>query len=184
MRDNVRTVRDDDLERGRHAYARRAWPDAHDSFSRADEGTPLAAGDLELLATSAYMLGRDDEWQRVLERAHQRYLDAGAPLRAVSAAFWIGMNLALRGETAQASGWLGRNVCGVSSNQSRLTNARAATVICAPARRRTGSPMRVRTRLKATAPRAIPTRNTARIIVKTYVVLPVPDANSRVQVTW
>ena len=35
MRDNAR-VRDD-LEEGRRAYARRAWRDAHDALSRADE---------------------------------------------------------------------------------------------------------------------------------------------------
>ena len=40
----------------------RAWRDAYESFSRADEAAPLGAEDLELLATSAYMLGRDDEW--------------------------------------------------------------------------------------------------------------------------
>ena len=37
---------------------------------RADEAAPLAAEDLELLATSAYMLGRDDEYVGALERAH------------------------------------------------------------------------------------------------------------------
>jgi hypothetical protein len=34
------------------------------------------------------------------------------------------------------------------------------------------------------APTAIPMRNTARIEVKTYVVLPEPDASSRVQRSW
>ena len=34
------------------------------------EATPLGAEDLELLATSAYMLGRDDEYLERLERAH------------------------------------------------------------------------------------------------------------------
>ena len=63
MRDNAR-VRDD-LDEGRRAYARRAWRDAHDAFSRADEATPLDADDLELLGTAAYMLGRDDGLGRV-----------------------------------------------------------------------------------------------------------------------
>jgi hypothetical protein len=53
-----------ELERGREAFARRAWLDAYTSLSRADQATPLGPEDLELLATSVYMLGRDDEWMR------------------------------------------------------------------------------------------------------------------------
>jgi DNA-binding CsgD family transcriptional regulator/tetratricopeptide (TPR) repeat protein len=98
----------DKLERGRESYAERAWMDAYTSLSQADQATPLGAEDLELLATSAYMLGRDDEYMGGLERAHHLYLDAGEALRAVRCAFWVGMNLALRGEVGPASGWLGR----------------------------------------------------------------------------
>ena len=36
------------------------------------------------------------------------YLDAGAGLRAVRCAFWIGLNLVLRGEMGRATGWLAR----------------------------------------------------------------------------
>jgi ATP/maltotriose-dependent transcriptional regulator MalT len=54
------------------------------------------------------MLGRDSEFLGILERAHHAYLDAGEPLRAVRCAFWIGMNLALRGEMGPAGGWLAR----------------------------------------------------------------------------
>ena len=98
----------DELERGREAYARRAWSDAYESLSGADEADPLGAQDLELLATSAYMLGRDDEYVSGLERAHHAYLDGGEGLRAVRCAFWIGINLILRGEMGPASGWVGR----------------------------------------------------------------------------
>ena len=98
----------DDLQRGRESYARRAWNDAYQSLSHADLAAPLEAEDLELLATSAYMLGRDDEWVGGLERAHHLYADAGQALRAVRCAFWIGMNLALRGEVGPGTGWLGR----------------------------------------------------------------------------
>ena len=87
----------DELERGRESYARRAWIDAYESLSGADEASPLGAQDLELLATSAYMLGRDDEYVSGLERAHHAYLDGGEPLRAVRCAFWMGINLILRG---------------------------------------------------------------------------------------
>ncbi len=44
--------------------------------------------------------------------------------------------------------------------------------------------MRLRTAAKTTAPSAIPIRKQVRIVVKTYVVLPVPDASNRVHVTW
>jgi DNA-binding CsgD family transcriptional regulator len=96
------------LERGRRSYAARAWGDAYELLSRADQAVPLGAEDLELLATSAYMLGRDDEWMSVLERAHHVYVDAGEARRAASCAGWIGTNLALRGEVGRATGWFAR----------------------------------------------------------------------------
>jgi DNA-binding NarL/FixJ family response regulator len=95
----------DQLERGRASYARRAWRECLASLSAAE---PLTPEDLERLATAAYMLGRDDDYVAALERAHQAYLDGGELLRAVRCAFWIGMNLVLRGETGRATGWLGR----------------------------------------------------------------------------
>jgi ATP/maltotriose-dependent transcriptional regulator MalT len=96
------------LERGRESYAKKAWSDAFESLSRADEEAPLGADDLVLLAQSAFMLGRDGEFLGILERAHHAYLGAGEPQSAVRCAFWIGMNLALRGEMGPAGGWLGR----------------------------------------------------------------------------
>jgi DNA-binding CsgD family transcriptional regulator len=97
-----------ELERGRDAHAGRAWREAHESLSRADQSEPLGPEDLELLATSAYMLGRDDEFVHCLERAHRGHLDSGEALRAVRCAFWLGFTLMLRGETGRSTGWLGR----------------------------------------------------------------------------
>ncbi len=97
-----------ELERGRLAYAGRAWLDAYTALSKADQTAPLGADDLELLAMSASMVGRMDELLRLLERAHDACVDAGATLRAARCAFWLGMNLALRGEVGSAGGWLGR----------------------------------------------------------------------------
>jgi DNA-binding CsgD family transcriptional regulator len=97
-----------DLDEGRQAYGAFAWTDAHASLSRADAAIPLPAGDVELLAMSAYMLGREDEWMALLERAHHAHLEGGDEMRAVRCAFWIGTNLALRGELGPATGWLGR----------------------------------------------------------------------------
>ncbi len=97
-----------ELERGRESYERRAWLDAFEALTQADRATRLEAEDLELLATSAYMLDRDDDFASALERAHHLYLDTGNAARAVRCAFWVGVNLATRGEMAGASGWFGR----------------------------------------------------------------------------
>jgi DNA-binding NarL/FixJ family response regulator len=103
-----RSAGDDELEQGRESYASSAWSTAYESLSRADQLSPLPAQDLELLATSAYMLGREDEWMRILERAHHGHSEAGENRRAVRCAFWIGIVLAIRGEMGAATGWLGR----------------------------------------------------------------------------
>jgi DNA-binding CsgD family transcriptional regulator len=97
----------DALRRGRQAYVRRAWKDAFELLSLSDLTAPLGAEDLELLATSTYMLGRRDDLS-ALERAYQIYLDDGAPLRAAHCAGWVGMHLFMRGELGRATGWLGR----------------------------------------------------------------------------
>src|SRR5436309_9028224 len=96
------------LERGRDAYAARAWVDAHALLQRADESEPLAPPDLTLLAIASYMLGRDDEWVAAHERAHHLHLETGDAEAAARAAFWIGLSLALRGELGPAEGWFGR----------------------------------------------------------------------------
>jgi DNA-binding CsgD family transcriptional regulator len=98
----------DRLERGRQAYVGRRWLDAYESLSQADQTAPLRAEELELLATSACMLGRDQDYLDVLERAHHAHLDAGDALPAARCAFWVGTHLAIRGEMGGATGWLGR----------------------------------------------------------------------------
>ena len=108
MTEPVQRTAVDELERARDAYASRAWLEAYEAFSRADQAAPLEVEDLELLTTATLMLGRDDDAIGILERAHHRYLERGETLRAVRAATWIGMNLAYRGAVGPASGWLGR----------------------------------------------------------------------------
>jgi DNA-binding NarL/FixJ family response regulator len=96
------------LERGRDAYTARAWADAHEWLALADQAEPLDREDLELLAMSAYMLGRDNDYVSGLERAHHAHLESGERLRAVRCAFWIGHNMMFRGETGPARGWFAR----------------------------------------------------------------------------
>ncbi|MGH2942045.1 MAG: helix-turn-helix transcriptional regulator, partial [Solirubrobacteraceae bacterium] len=97
-----------DIQRGRGSYAKRAWTDSYESLSRAERAQPLAADDLELLATSAYMLGRDEDYVSALERAYQAHLEGGAELRAARCAFWIAISFILRGRRGGATGWVGR----------------------------------------------------------------------------
>ena len=65
-----------ELERGRTSFERRAWLDAYTALSAADRADPLAATDLDLLATAASLIGRMDEYLAVLERAHLAHIDA------------------------------------------------------------------------------------------------------------
>ena len=97
-----------ELARGRESFTGWAWMDAYRSLSHADQEAPLGAEDLELLATSASMIGRDDDCLDGLERAYSVHLEAGEALRAVRCAFWVGLNLLRLGEMARATGWLGR----------------------------------------------------------------------------
>jgi DNA-binding CsgD family transcriptional regulator len=97
-----------DLERGRAAYARRAWEEAFVALSLADAGGPLAAPDLERLAWAAELNGRHHEFLVLLERLYGAHLDAGAGLLAARAAFWISLRLFPLGEVGRANGWLAR----------------------------------------------------------------------------
>lgn len=96
------------LERGRESYKRHAWADAYKSLSFADDIAPLGVEDLELLAMSAYLIARDDDYQRMLSRAYQAHLDAGDSSRAARCAFWLGLRLLFRDETGRATGWFAR----------------------------------------------------------------------------
>jgi DNA-binding NarL/FixJ family response regulator len=98
----------DVLERGRELYAQRAWADAFGALSEADEATGLSSDDRRLLATSAYMLGRDAEYLANLERGYAEHVEAKEPQPAARCAFWLGMSHMLRREPAIGAGWLGR----------------------------------------------------------------------------
>lgn len=98
----------DERRRGRACYRRRDWADAYQAFVLADQIDPLQAEDLELLAMSAYLTGRDDYYLATLERAYHMHRDAGERLAAIRCAFWIGLRLLFRGEIGRATGWLAR----------------------------------------------------------------------------
>lgn len=68
----------------------------------------LDADDVERLAWSAALTGRDEVSVAAFEQLHQLRIDAGEVLGAARAAFWLAMCLFPLGEKARASGWLVR----------------------------------------------------------------------------
>jgi DNA-binding CsgD family transcriptional regulator len=97
-----------ELSRGRQAYEEKAWNQAYELLTRVDQEQPLSAPDLELLARAAYMLGRDEDYTRSLERAFHAYLAAGDVASAACCTWWIGHGHLFRGERAPARGWYAR----------------------------------------------------------------------------
>ncbi len=98
----------DALQRGRDAYRRRAWGEAYAQLTAADRASPLDPEDLQRLAITCLLLGRDAESTDCLARAQQGFLSREDPERAARCAFWLGYYLQERGEAAQASGWIAR----------------------------------------------------------------------------
>jgi DNA-binding CsgD family transcriptional regulator len=95
----------DPLRAGRDAYERREWRGAYDTLRAADETSPLQADDLERLANATYLVGRDEEFRRLLERLHRLYVEAADSERAARVAFWLAFGFLLRGEQGQATAW-------------------------------------------------------------------------------
>jgi DNA-binding CsgD family transcriptional regulator len=96
------------LARGLDAYRNREWQDAFRHLSAADRREGLAIDDVERLAWSAALSGRDADLLAMLERIHNESLESGDPRRSARAAFWLGMRLAALGEPARSGGWLSR----------------------------------------------------------------------------
>jgi DNA-binding NarL/FixJ family response regulator len=98
----------DQLKLGREAFGARRWSAATEALEAANEQRALDAPDLEVLATALFMVGREEEHLVVLERAHQRHLEAGSLRPAAACAFWLGMQLFMGGEVSRGGGWLAR----------------------------------------------------------------------------
>ena len=98
----------DILDRGRESYGRHAWTDAVAALSAADEASPLEPDDLVLLATAAYLIGRDDESTGLLERAHHDYLGRDAIEPAARCAFWLAFFLLGGAQFERGGGWVAR----------------------------------------------------------------------------
>jgi DNA-binding CsgD family transcriptional regulator len=97
-----------ELEEARRHYAGRAWALAYEAFQAAERAGELDAEDLQRYATAAYLVGRDEDYLGLLERAHQAHLNGGRRLQSVRCAFWLAMRLLFRGDGGRASGWFSR----------------------------------------------------------------------------
>ena len=89
---------------------RRAWDDACTELLAADDrGLVRDPEDLQRLALSAYLTGRDEIAESGWVRAYQAFHDRGEVLPAVRCAFWLGLVLIVaRGAEARGSGWIAR----------------------------------------------------------------------------
>jgi tetratricopeptide (TPR) repeat protein len=96
------------LARGRESFQRKAWEDSYRLLKSADDEAPLEPEDLERLAMAANLLGRDEESEGFIARAHQMFLARGDCEGAARSASWLAFGLLHRGARAPASGWFAR----------------------------------------------------------------------------
>lgn len=96
------------LEEARVAHREHRYDVAYDALRSALVEAPLDPDDLHLFADAAWWLGMTTECMRLTEDAHRRFLATGHVEAAAAQALDLGGMLAMRGELALASGWLGR----------------------------------------------------------------------------
>jgi hypothetical protein len=96
------------LERGRRDYRRQAWSSACAALTAADQRSPIAIDDLELLATAGYLAGEDVASDAAWTRAFQQRQRDGDAGRAARCACWIAFRLLNVGDVARGDGWAAR----------------------------------------------------------------------------
>jgi DNA-binding NarL/FixJ family response regulator len=95
-------------QRARDFIERRMWGYAFAELSAAQREGQLDVEDLERLAVSAYMVGRDEACEEAWIAAHHAWLRRGEAERAARCAFWQALGLFFRGDLAPAMGWVAR----------------------------------------------------------------------------
>lgn len=96
------------LERARAAFTAREWRTAADAFGAAAATAPLTADDHGRRAVAAFLVGDDVTCERAWDDAYRVAVEAGDRSTAARYAWWIAFCLLLRGQMAQASGWITR----------------------------------------------------------------------------
>ncbi|MCU1547133.1 MAG: helix-turn-helix transcriptional regulator [Arthrobacter sp.] len=99
---------DELLATARTAYARGDWHAAHEQFTQAGKLSELAAGDLSLLGSAAWWLGRVRESLEISEEVYHRLQDDGDAPGAAMKALDLGLLWFIRGDLVIASGWVSR----------------------------------------------------------------------------
>src|SRR5687767_14477834 len=97
------------VQHARACFEQQSWRDARKLFVAADREAPLEPGDVDRLATCAYLLGDESDAADLLSRAHQAFQQRGDLEQAAWCAFKIGFDLLSLGQAAHGSGWLARS---------------------------------------------------------------------------
>jgi DNA-binding CsgD family transcriptional regulator/tetratricopeptide (TPR) repeat protein len=101
-------VGSDRLAQGLACLDQRRWKEADDHLSAASTSGALPADVVERLAFARLLTGRQEQGEETLVDAHGSFLRSGDGRGAARCAFWLGLQLMLRGEHARGGGWLGR----------------------------------------------------------------------------
>lgn len=96
------------LEQGRRAFRDRAWREAHDLLTAADEAGGLGPEDLEALGEAAWFLGRLQTCIDARERAYAAYQERGDARSAARVALHLCGDYGLRNAGPMARGWHAR----------------------------------------------------------------------------
>ena len=90
------------------AFDQRDWSTAFDALKEADAESTLKPDDLERLAVTSRLLGKDPEAAEAWARAYKACLAEEQTEQAARYAFWRGFGHVNTGDMAQAGGWFGR----------------------------------------------------------------------------
>ena len=86
----------------------KTWAEIYKQLSIVEQEGMLELPDQELLATAAYLIGKDTECFRMIEQVHLGFLKQGNTEKAARCAFWLGLMLMNTGERARGDGWIAR----------------------------------------------------------------------------
>jgi DNA-binding CsgD family transcriptional regulator len=98
---------EDDLQRGRDAFARSEWATAYELLSGADP-SDLRASDIEGLADAAWWISRLDESISIRQRAYAAYVAERDDLGAAAVAARLCVEHSIRGDFAVGAGFLSK----------------------------------------------------------------------------
>jgi hypothetical protein len=98
----------DVITRGCEAFDQYRWEEAYTFLSSAQSESPLGPRELERLAMSAHLTGRDTESLELLTRTHHASLAQGDIPRAARCAFWLATVAMAANDLARSGGWMAR----------------------------------------------------------------------------